>query len=90
MPSKSLPFKPTTSRVLVLPVPPETETKSGLVIPVSAQAPQSIGTVKAIGPDVKVLSVGDTVVYGRYAGVAVELKDVEYIVLKEEDVLLTI
>ena len=91
MPSaKTLPFKPTSSRLLVQPVPPETETKAGLIIPESAQAPQAIGIVRAIGPDVKVISVGDTVVYGRYAGTAVELKDVEYIVMKEDDVLLTI
>lgn len=82
--------RPTTTRILVKPLPPEEFTESGLFIPASAQAPQNIGVVAAIGPDVKAITTGDRVVYGRYAGTAVELEDVEYVVLKEEDVLLVV
>lgn len=83
-------MKPLGTRVLIKPIPPEETTASGLVIPASAQAQQSIGVVVEVGPDVKVLKKKNKVVYGKYAGTAVELDDQEYLVVKEEEVLLVI
>lgn len=80
-------IKPTQNRVAIKPAEPDKFTPAGLVIPESMQSQQSIGQIVAIGPDVKALKKGDNVLYGKYAGMLVEVQGCEYIICKEEDVL---
>ncbi len=95
-------IEPLGDRVVVMPVPKEQTTKSGIVIPdtASGEKPQE-GVVLALGKGgigkdmadpTKYLKVGDRVLYGRYAGDDVKLKsedgkDVEVKVLHVDSIL---
>ena len=72
--------KPLADRVLILPAPAETRTKSGLIIPDTAQEKPLKGEVVATGNGTKdeemILKVGDTVLYGKYAGTELEFEGV--------------
>ena len=56
-----------------------------------AQERKAIGTVEAVGPEVKDIKKGDNVIYGAFAGEHIAFKEsidkVEYILLFEEDIL---
>lgn len=89
-------IKPMNDRVLVKPLNPETVTKSGIVIPDTAQEKPSKGTVVRVGPG-RILSDGsvveltvrenDTVLYAKHAGIPVKIEEEDYIVLKEDELL---
>jgi chaperonin GroES len=87
---------PIHDRILVKPLDPETVTKSGIVIPDNAQEKPSRGTVICVGrgraldngtyltPEVK---ENEVVLYGKHAGQPVKVDGLDYLVLKEEDIL---
>ena len=64
-------LKPLADRVLIEPLPAETKTASGLIIPDSAKEKPLQGVVVAVGKGTKdyemTVQVGDTVLYGKYA-----------------------
>ena len=68
----NLTIKPLADRVIVEPAAAETKTASGIIIPYTAQEKPQKGTVVAVGNGKKdepmTVSVGDTVLYGKYAG----------------------
>jgi chaperonin GroES len=85
-------IKPLGDRVLVKPLTTEEVTKSGIVLPDTAEKEKKEqGQVVAIGSGDKIkklhLKVGDKVLFGKYAGEEVEIDKVEYKFLKDEDVL---
>jgi len=85
-------LKPLGDRVIVKPISEEEVTKSGIVIPDTVEKEKKEeGEVVAIGNGEKItklnLKEGDKVIFGKYAGEEVSLEDVDYKVLKEEDVL---
>lgn len=85
-------IKPLGNRVLVRPLTAEQTTKSGIVLPDSAEKEQKEqGEVVAIGSGAALkklhLKLGDTVMFGKYAGDEVEMDKVEYKFLKDEDIL---
>jgi chaperonin GroES len=84
-------IKPLADRVLVKPLEAETTTASGLIIPDSAKEKQQKGTVIAIGPGTKdepiTVKIGDTVLFGKYAGTELVLEDTEYLIMREADIL---
>ena len=84
-------IKPLADRVLIEPVPAETKTASGLILPDSAKEKQQKGTVMAIGNGTKdepmTVKVGDTVLYGKYAGTELILEGSEYLIMREADIL---
>jgi chaperonin GroES len=89
-------LQPIHDRILVKPSNPETVTKSGFIIPDSAQEKPHRGTVIKTGKG-RVLENGnviplevkenDLVLYGKHAGQQVKINSEEYVVLKEEDIL---
>ncbi len=88
-------LKPLGDRVVVKPVTQEEVTKSGIVLPDTVEKEKKEeGEIVAIGDGEKIkklnLKNGDRVIFGKYAGDEVEIDDVEYKVLKEEDVLAVI
>lgn len=94
--SKSMVLKPLNDRIVVQPAEAETKTASGLVLPDSALEKPQKGVVLAVGPGKKLdngtvvvsdVSVGDTVLYGKYSGTEVQLGGEEYVILRAEDVL---
>ncbi len=84
--------KPLGDKVIVKPISKEEVTKSGIVLPDTAdkERPEQ-GEVVAIGEGEKIkklhLKVGDKVLFGKYAGDEVEMGKVEYKFLKDEDIL---
>lgn len=91
-----VPFTPTSSRVLVEPLPEADKTPGGILIADTAKEKPSRGVVVRVGPGeftssgtfVKVrLEVGQTVLYRRHAGTEVEVEQKKYLVLDETDVL---
>lgn len=83
--------KPLADRVLILPAPAEEKTIGGIIIPDSAKEKPLKGSVVAVGNGTKdeemVLKVGDTVLYGKYAGTEIELDGEKYIIMRQSDVL---
>ena len=81
---------PLNDRVLVRPIVEEmVKTASGIIIPdtVSKEKPEQ-GEVVAVGKKVNSeLKVGDKIVFSRYGYDDVKVGDVEYYILKEENVL---
>ena len=84
-------IKPLADRVLIEPAAAETQTSSGLYIPDTAKEKPQKGTVVAVGPGTKenpvTLSVGDTVLYGKYAGTELQHDGKDFLIMKENDIL---
>jgi chaperonin GroES len=84
-------IKPLGDRVLVVPAAAEEKTISGIIIPDSAKEKPLKGEVKAVGKgtkdEVMEVSVGDTVLYGKYAGTELELEGEKYLIMRQSDIL---
>lgn len=83
-------IKPLADRVLVEPQAAETKTASGIIIPDSAKEKPQQGKVVAVGKGTKdeplTVKVGDTVIYGKYAGTELKLEGNDYLIMKESDI----
>lgn len=84
-------IKPLADRVLILPLEAETKTASGIIIPDTAKEKPQKGSVVAVGPGTNdapvTVKVGDTVLYGKYAGTELKLESVDYLIMRESDIL---
>ena len=84
-------IQPLADRVLVEPAAAETKTASGIIIPDNAKEKPQKGTVVAVGPGTKdesmTVSVGDQVLYGKYAGTELKLDGNDYLIMRESDIL---
>lgn len=84
-------IKPLADRVLIEPVEAETKTASGIIIPDTAKEKPQKGKVVAVGPGTKdesiTVKVGDTVLYGKYAGTELKLDGSDYLIMRESDIL---
>lgn len=80
---------PLGDRVLVKVEQGEEKTKGGLFIPDTAKEKTTTGIVEAIGDDTESIKVkvGDKVMYDKYAGTSVTIDDVDFLVIKAEDLL---
>lgn len=87
----ALNIKPLSDRVLVEPMAAETQTASGIFIPDTAKEKPQKGTVVAVGNGTKdhnmTVKVGDTVLYGKYAGTDLKFKGKDYLIMREDDIL---
>jgi len=83
-------IKPLADRVLIEPTAAETTTASGIIIPDSAKEKPQKGTVVAIGTGTKeeklTVKIGDTVLYGKYAGTELSVDGNDYLIMKESDI----
>lgn len=81
-------IKPLGDRLLVKVLQVEEKTKGGIYIPQTAQEKTQQGVVEEIGdPDLVKVKVGQKVIYDKYAGTQIKIDDVEYLILKNDDVL---
>ena len=84
-------IKPLADRVLILPAPAEEKTIGGIIIPDTAKEKPLKGEVVAVGQGTKdeemVLKVGDTVLYGKYAGTEVTVEDKKYLIVRQSDIM---
>ncbi|GGZ26839.1 10 kDa chaperonin [Echinicola pacifica] len=83
-------IKPLADRVLVEPAAAEEKTASGLYIPDTAKEKPQKGTVVAVGNGKKdeplTVQVGDTVLYGKYAGTELSVEGADYLIMRESDI----
>ena len=88
-------IKPLTDRVLIQAEKAEETTKSGIVLTSASQEKPQISRVIAVGPGGMVdgkevnmtVKVGDKVITSQYAGTKVTLEDIEYVVVRQNDIL---
>ena len=84
-------IKPLADRVLVVPAPAEEKTIGGIIIPDTAKEKPLKGEVVAVGNGTKdeemIVKVGDTVLYGKYAGTELELDGTKYLIMRQSDIL---
>lgn len=82
--------KPLADRVLVEPAPAETKTAGGLIIPDTAKEKPAKGKVIAVGSGKKdepmTVKVGDSVLYGKFAGTEINIEGNQYLIMKESDI----
>jgi chaperonin GroES len=88
--TKGVSVKPLADRVLVQAAPAETKTSGGIIIPDTAKEKPMRGKVVAVGngkPDEPMtVKVGDTVLYGKYAGTEINVDGSEYLIMRESDI----
>lgn len=84
------PIKPLADRVVAVREKAATKTASGLYLPDTAKEKPVFATVQAIGSDVKHVKVGDKIVYKEYSTTELTADGVEYLIVKEEDILATV
>jgi chaperonin GroES len=89
-------FTPLHDRVVIERTDAEVKTTGGIIIPDSAQEKPQQGKVIAVGPggrdesgklipiDVK---VGDRILFGKWSGTEVKIDGVEYLIMKESDIM---
>ncbi len=89
-------LQPMGERIVVKRVESEETTAGGIVLPDSAREKPARGTVVAVGSGRLLddgsraesqLNNGDVVLFSSYAGEQVEIDDVEYLLMREDDVL---
>ena len=88
--------RPLEDRILIKPIEPETKTSSGLFLPETAKERPMQGTVVSVGPGLLLdngerapvnVKNGDTVVYGKYAGTEIEIKNTKHVIMRESELL---
>src|SRR4029077_4787081 len=89
-------FRPLHDRVAIERIEAEAKTAGGIIIPETAQEKPQQGKVSAVGPggrdesgklipiDVK---VGDRILFGKWSGTEVKIDGVEYLIMKESDIM---
>lgn len=89
-------FKPLYDRIAVDPMDQQEKTSGGIFIPDTAKEKPMQGKVLAIGDGYRMdngqlsnlkVQVGDTVVYGKWAGTEVKVGNKSVVVMKESDVM---
>lgn len=89
-------FRPLHDLILVEKENGESITSSGIIIPDTAKEKQMTGTITAIGPgkyDSKgkfiptTCRVGDKIFFGKWAGSDIKINDVEYLIIKESEIM---
>ena len=88
-------IKPLSDRVVVKPLEEAEAKKGSIIIPDTAKERPMQGEVMEVGPgkveDGKKIDMevkkGDKVLYGKYSGTEVTVDDVEYLIMRESDIL---
>jgi chaperonin GroES len=89
-------IRPLGDKILVQRLEPETKTKSGIYLPETAKEKPQQAKVVAVG-DGRLLDdgkrapfqvkKGDTIIIGKWGGTEIKVKDEDYLVMSEDDVL---
>jgi chaperonin GroES len=89
-------FRPLHDRVVVERIDPEAKTAGGIIIPDTAMEKPQQGKVVGVGPGGRDESgklipidirVGDRVLFGKWSGTEVKIDGVEYLIMKESDIM---
>jgi chaperonin GroES len=90
-------IKPLTDNVLIKPLDADQKTASGIILPDSAKEKPQIGEIMAVGPGVMddgeivknsmQVKVGQKVVYKKWGGDEIKVKNEEWMIVKQSDIL---
>jgi len=89
-------FRPLHDRVVVKRIQAEEKSAGGIIIPDTAKEKPQQGEIIAVGPGGRDdagklipidLEVGDRVLFGKWSGTEVKLDGIEYLIMKESDVM---
>ena len=88
-------LKPLADRVVLKMVEAEETTKSGIILAGSAKEKPSVAEIIEVGPGgivdgkeiVMTVKKGDKVITSKYSGTEIKLDGVEYIIVKQSDIL---
>ena len=87
-------MKPINDRVVIKPAPAEEKTKGGIIIPDTAKEKPQRGEVIAVGPgkdgNLMTVATGDIVLYGKYAGQELNYEGHDYLIMREDDILVVL
>ncbi len=86
----SSPITPLGDRVVAVKEEAKTQTASGLYLPDNAKEKPVLAKVIATGKDVKNVKDGDKILYKEYSTTEIKIDAVEYLIVKEEDILGTV
>ena len=86
----STPISPLADRVVAVREEAKTQTASGIYLPDSSKEKPVVAEVKAVGEDVKHVKPGDKIIYKEYSTTELKIDNVEYLIVKEEDILATV
>jgi len=85
-------MRPINDRVVIKPAAAEEKTVGGIIVPDTAKEKPQRGEVVAVGPgkddNAMTVKVGDVVLYGKYAGQEIAHEGNDYLIMREDDVLL--
>jgi chaperonin GroES len=89
-------FRPLHDRVLVKRIESEEKTKSGIIIPDTAKEKPMEGEVVSVGSGIRQengtitpldVKAGDRILFGKWSGTEIKLNNIDYIVMKESDIM---
>jgi chaperonin GroES len=89
-------FRPLHDRVVVERIEPDEKSSGGIIIPDTVKEKPSQGEITAVGPGGRDesgklipidLKVGDRVLFGKWSGTEVKLDGVDYLIMKESDIM---
>ena len=88
-------IKPLADRIVIKMTESEETTKGGLILAAASKEKPQIAEIVAVGPGGVVdgkevtmqVKVGDKVIFAKYSGTEVKIDDVEYIIVKQNDIL---
>jgi chaperonin GroES len=93
---ESMNFRPLHDRVVLKRIEAEEKTAGGIIIPDTAKEKPQQGEVVSVGPGGRDetgklipidLKVGDHVLFGKWSGTEVKLDGIEYLIMKESDIM---
>jgi chaperonin GroES len=89
-------FRPLHDRVVVKRIEAEEKTAGGIIIPDTAKEKPQQGEVVAVGPGGRDeagklipidVQTGDRVLFGKWSGTEVKIDGIEYLIMKESDIM---
>ena len=89
-------FTPLKDRVLVKRIEQEERSPGGIIIPDTAKEKPMEGKVLAVGSGTRDnngtvhpldIKVGDRIMFGKWGGTEIKLEGIEYVIIKEQDIL---
>ncbi len=84
-------MKPIADRVIIKTAPAEEKTKGGIIIPDTAKEKPQRGEVVAVGPgkdgNLMTVTPGDIVLYGKYSGQEITFEGQDYLIMREDEIL---
>jgi chaperonin GroES len=95
-PENTMKFRPLHDRVVVKRIDAEDKSAGGIIIPDTAKEKPSQGEIIAVGPGGRDesgklipidLKTGDVVLFGKWSGTEVKLEGVDYLIMKESDIM---